>query len=390
MNDNTQPIEEKEQSTDVNIPLSKKEFNSLLEDNMIKIDEKIKSLQKNFKISSEDKKEKIKEQENKLKTTDFLRGAVNKDFSKLSAHSSERAKALNEATGSDGGYLVPEEFESGVIRFTNQFNILRSRATVVTMGTDTLRLNELTGEPTVYIVGEQEAITASQPTFGEEVLTPVKYAGVTPMSSEVLEDARETDLNSVLSERFGRGIAKKEETAFVTATASGREGLAEVSGVTTITSSAVTGSDVSWDDLADLHAAVYAVAEDDTEDSAFYMSMNAYNKLRQSKATGSGEYYLPAVPTMQNPPTAWGKPIVICNRMPQTATAGGEKYIMYTNLRRHAYIGDRRGIRVKILEESTIGSTNLGEQDMLGLRVTKRTAFSTALQSGIGWIVTAT
>lgn len=377
----------KEQETQ-DIVLSKTEFSQMLEKQMQDIDEKLKSTQKNFHLSSEEKEAKKEQLTGKAKTADFLRGIVNKDASKIAAYSGERAKALNEATGADGGFLVPEEFETEVVRFQNQFNILRPRMTVVNMSSDTLRLNELTGEPTVYIVGEQGTITASQPTFGEEVMTPVKYAAIVDMSSEVLEDA-ETNLNTLVTERIARGIAQKEEDQFVNATASGREGLAEVSGVTTITSSATASAGVTWDDLADLHAAVYNVGEEDTDEGAFYMHMSQYNVLRTSKATGDGNYFLPAVPNSANPPTAWGRPIVICNRMPSAATAG-EKAVMFSNLRRHAYVGDRRGIRVKLLEEGTVGSVNLGEQDMLAIRVTKRTAFSTILQNGIGWVVLAT
>jgi hypothetical protein len=136
-------------------------------------------------------------------------------------------------------------------------------------------------------------------------------------------------------------IAQKEENQFVNATASGCKGLAEVSGVTTITSSATTATGMTWDDLA-------------------------------------------------NPPNTRGRPIVICNRMPSVATASGEKAIIFSDLKRHAHVGDRREIRDKLLEGGTVGSVYLGEQDMHASGVTKRTAFSTILQNGIGWVVLAT
>lgn len=370
----------------VDTGVTRDEVKQMSEQLLSKLDEKVKSLQTNFKLSSEEKAEKIKQTEGKMKTADFFRGLVSEDRHKVAAYSAERAKALNEATGADGGHLVPEEFETEIIRYQNKFNILRPQMTVLTMRSDTMRLNSLVGEPTVEIKEELAAIeTGSQPTFGEPVLTALNYMGYSTMSTEVLEDA-ETDLNSLLGERFARQIAKVEEQQFVTATASGREGLREVTGVTVVTASSTSEPD--WDDLANLQAAIYDVAEEDADEGAFYMSMQTYNSLRTLKATGDGNYFLPAVPSVQNPPSAWGKPIIICNRF-TTATAG-EKSVMFTNLRRHAYVGDRRGIRVKLFDSGEMGGVNLNETDAFGLRVTKRTAFTTALQSGIGWVVLAT
>jgi hypothetical protein len=40
------------------------------------------------------------------------------------------------------------------------------------------------------------------------------------------------------------------------------------------------------------------------------------------------------------------------------------------------------------MSEGTVGAVNLGEQDMEALRVTKRTAFTTALQTGIVTLAT--
>jgi len=45
-------------------------------------------------------------------------------------------------------------------------------------------------------------------------------------------------------------------------------------------------------------------------------------------------------------------------------------------------------LKVKLLEEGTVGSDNLGEKDMMALRVTRRTAHVAVLPTGLVWLKT--
>jgi len=248
-----------------------------------------------------------------------------------------------------------------------------------------------TTEPVVYIVGEAVAITPSDPVFGEPVLTPKKYAGITLFSSELYEDS-EVDLTSLLAERYARQFAKAEQTEFINGSTSGSEGLRKVSGVTTVgmTAGNTTGSAVSFDNMADLLASVEAIDLLDAQNGKFYMHSGFYNILRKSKAALSSEYYMPVAPTQEDPAKAWGREIVVLNEMPApSAVSASTKFILFGDLKKHAFIGDRRGITTKVLEEGTVGGVSLAETDQMGLRMTKRTAFVTALQNGLAWLVSS-
>lgn len=322
------------------------------------------------------------------KSIHFLNDLFTGDKTYAKGIHDSRKKTLNETTSTLGGYLVPEEFEKDVVRYMNEYSEIRQNSTVLSMASDVKRLNSLTGEPTVYIVGEASQITASDLTFGEPVLTAKKYGAIVDWSSELEEDS-EAPLLALVQERIALGLAQKEEDEFVNGVTSGSEGLLVVSGVTGITlNSGSTFSNLTWDDLADMQASLYAISKNEAQTGKFYMSMTAYNILRQTKAVGDGNYFqMPSAPSAETPAYAWGRQIVVCQSFP-TTTATGTKFVAFGDLKKHSFIGDRRGITVTLGTEGTVGSNNLFEKDMVALRVTKRTAYTCALPSGIVTLAT--
>lgn len=342
---------------------------------------------KKFNTSPEDEKAIKDNLEKRNETVKFINALSSKDDKFLSSFSNTRAKALNEATGSAGGYLVPEEFEKSIVKFVDQYNQIRQNATVLPMGTDVKRLNALTTDPTVYIVDEFGTITGSSVAFAEPVLTAKKYAGFIDWSSEVVEDS-ELPMINLIAERLGIAIASKEQGEFISGSTSGSEGILQASGVTALAlNSGTTFANITWDDLADMQAALAGVSLADSMNAKYFMHSSVYNYLRQQKASTSGNYFLPVAPTDKMPAQAWGHEIVICNSMP-TTTATGTKFVAFGDLKKHAFIGDRRGITMKVLDQGVVGSINLSTADAQALRVTKRTAFVTALATGIVTLAT--
>ena len=325
----------------------------------------------------------------------FVKAIGSKDENALLTMSDARAKRMNTGTGSAGGFLVPEEFENTVIRFAKQYGVVRRNASTLPMKSDTLRLNTLVTEPVVTIVGEGVAIEdTTSLAFGEPVLTPKKYVAIVDYTSELLEDS-EIDIVNQIAERIAIAMALKEDTEFFDGATSGSEGLAVVSGITSsgMATGDDSGADVTFDYLAALQTAVLNAIDDADSDSyKYYMHRSTYNVLQLLKGTDS-HYYLPEAPSNAMKPTIWGRPVVISNRVNDAAgTSPAEKVVMFADLKKNAWIGDRRGMRVKIFDTGTVNSggtaVNLLEEDSEAIRVTKRTAFATALQAGIGWLVT--
>ncbi|HOU26521.1 MAG TPA: phage major capsid protein [Paludibacteraceae bacterium] len=392
MADGIKKVEAVEKTVEADALMTKTEFKEIVEEIVAKQAESVKAREKKFELTGNKEDEvKLVETKKRNETVEFLNAWSNRDVKSLKKMHESRAKALNEGTGSAGGYLVPEEFERTIERLMNDYSVIRQNATRIPMSTDVKRLNSLTGNPTVHIVGELTTITGSQNTFAEPVLTAKKYACITDWSNEVFEDS-EVSLIQQIQETIAEEMAQAEENEFINGTTSGSEGLMVVSGVTgNSLISGTTFANITFDDLSAMIVSLENVSNVSNRSAAFYMSPYVYGQLRIKKGTDN-HYILPPVPSSDMPASAFGKPIYTCLSMP-SSTATGTKFVFYTDLRKTAVIGDRRGMTVKVFDSGSVtesdGTTrNLITQDAEALRVTKRTAFCTRLQTGIVTLAT--
>lgn len=325
---------------------------------------------------------------NALKTGD--RAALTQSAQRTWDAYNKQNKTLNESAVSEGGALVPIEFERTIIEYMNDFSQLRRDARVIQTSTNEVRLNELTSKVSVYKDGELVTATESDSVFGQPTINVSKWMGITTMSEELYEDS-EINLIEDLARQFAEQLALSEQIDLATGTDSGQEGLLVVSGTTNIDLiSGTTFGNITWDDLAAMQAALFNVDRSavDQGKAKFYMSMPVYNTLRTLKTSGSGEYFvLPAAPTQKTPAYAWGMEIVVLNQYP-TVTATNTKFVTLSDLSKHLIIADRRGTRITMHTEGTVGSLNLLTQDARAMRVTKRSGHTTALEDGIVNLVT--
>lgn len=125
----------------------------------------------------------------------------------------EDRKALNEASGPQGGYLAPPELSAEIIRDLVEFSPIRAYASV--RGTSApSTIYPTRGDLTnAKWVGEQQTREASTITFGQKELAVKELATFVDISNRLLADApqAESEVRSALAEDFG----KKEATGFV-------------------------------------------------------------------------------------------------------------------------------------------------------------------------------
>jgi len=133
-------------------------------------------------------------------------------------------KALREATGSEGGFLVPDEFAARVLELIQANVITLPDLERVKMNHETLYIPKTTAGTTAYWVSETGTITASQPAFGRITLTAKKVASLVEASSEVLEDANVSVAN-LLVEQMAKDIALKIDDEILNGTGGTFEGL---------------------------------------------------------------------------------------------------------------------------------------------------------------------
>lgn len=117
---------------------------------------------------------------------------------------------MNTGANSAGGYLVPEELSSAIIRLVENYGVFRSRARVVPMSSDSLIMPRRTAGLTSYFTGENNDTTATQITFDAVQLVAKKLSAVCRYSSELGEDAV-VSLADYIANEIAYAFALKED-----------------------------------------------------------------------------------------------------------------------------------------------------------------------------------
>lgn len=117
---------------------------------------------------------------------------------------------MTEGTDSEGGYLVPAEFEATLIRLVNDYGSARANFGVRTMTRDTLDVPRRTGGATAYFIGETSAPTASTPT-GDLVKLVAKKLGVLATYSRDLSDDAAIEVGGHIMDEAALALAYKED-----------------------------------------------------------------------------------------------------------------------------------------------------------------------------------
>jgi len=133
-------------------------------------------------------------------------------------------KALREATGSAGGFLVPEEFAARVLELIQAKAVTLPDLETVKMNHQTMYIQKTTQGSTAYWVSETGSISESNMAFGRITLTAKKVAALMKASSEVLEDANVSVANLIV-EQMARDLALKIDDEILNGTGGTFNGL---------------------------------------------------------------------------------------------------------------------------------------------------------------------
>ncbi len=254
-------------------------------------------------------------------------------------------KALAEGTDTTGGYLVPEEFQAEVIRYTEEVAVIRPRARVFPMVRDKMGWPKLDQSSdsfagvTMYWPGESELKTASNPTFGKVMLDVKKVIGLCPVPDELLADSA-INLANFLVTLFGEAIAYEEDKQFIQGTGVGKPlGIIKTTGITRVSRSA--SSKIGVADVTAMYQNLPAWADG----NAIWLTSKAgLGQLMSMDANATNKLLL-WMPNLREgaPATLLGKPIVLTEKVDTTIGNVGD--IILCNLD-YYYIGDRGALEV--------------------------------------------
>ena len=164
--------------------------------------------------------------------------------------------ALTTGTSSEGGFLVPLEFDRMLVMKEKLYNEIRTVASVITTAADVdLPLEESEGTAawmttdTTGTPGEHQAYPESDSQFGRVTLKAYKLGRIMKVSEELMQDSF-FDMPNYIADAYGRSFGLAEEEAFVAG-----DGTAKPQGVLVGASVGVTAAGqtaITSDELLDL------------------------------------------------------------------------------------------------------------------------------------------
>ena len=235
------------------------------------------------------------------------------------------SNVLQEGVDADGGYLVPEEYDSRIIDILNEENIMRKLGTIITTSGQH-KINIAATKPAAAWIEEGGALQFSDATFGQTLLDAHKLHVAIKITEELLYD-NAFHLESYIVNEFGKAIANAEEDAFLNGDGTGKPlGLFAETGGGTVSASVTTPK---ADDLINL---VYALKRPYRKSAAFIINDKNIAVLRQLKDNNGAYMWQPSVQAGE-PDKFLGYSLYTSQFAPETAIAFGD-YSYYN-------IGDR-------------------------------------------------
>ena len=260
--------------------------------------------------------------------------------------------ALQVGTDSEGGYLVPDEFERTLVEALEEENFFRSIATVIRTSSGDRKIPVVATKGTASWIDEEGAYPESDDSFGQVSIGAYKVATMLKVSDELLNDSV-FDLEAYISKEFGRRIGAKEEEAFFTGDGKGKPtGIFNAAGGASdgVTTAA---AGITFDDVMDLF---YAVKSPYRKKAVWVLNDTTVKALRKLKDNNGNYIWQPSVQA--------GQPDMILNRPYHTSAyvpeiAAGAKVMAFGDFS-YYWIADRQWRSFKRLNELFAANGQVG------------------------------
>lgn len=271
----------------------------------------------------------------------------------------ELRNALQIGTDSEGGFLVPDEYERTLIQALEEENVMRSLCTVIQTSSGDRKIPVVAAHGTASWVDEEGQIPESDDAFGQISIGAHKLATMIRVSNELLQDSV-FNIDSYIATEFARRIGSKEEEGFITGDGSGKPyGILHATngagtGVTTASATAITA-----DEIIDL---VHSLKSVYRKRAQFLMNDSTIKAVRKLK-DGNGNY-------LWQPGLKEGQPDMLLNYRTKTSSympeiATGNKVILFGDFK-YYWIADRQGRTFQRLNEL------FAVTDQVGFKATQR------------------
>lgn len=252
---------------------------------------------------------------------------------------------LQEGVDADGGYLVPEEYDSRLIDTLEEENIMRKLGRVITTSGEH-KINIAATKPAAAWIEEGGALSFGDATFSQILLDAHKLHVAIKVTEELLYD-NAFGLESYIIDQFGKALANAEEDAFLNGTGVGQPlGLFAKTGGGT-TAETLTAA-LKADDILNL---IYALKRPYRKNASFIINDKNLAAIRKLKDNNGAYMWQPSYQAGE-PDKILDYDIYTSAYAPEDAIAFGD-YSYYN-------IGDRGTRSFKQLTELFAGNGMIG------------------------------
>lgn len=203
----------------------------------------------------------------------------------------QASDVLSEGVDANGGYLVPEEYDSRLIDTLTEENIMRKLGhTITTSGEH--KINIAATKPAAAWIDEGGALSFGDATFAQINLDAHKLHVAVKVTEELLYD-NAFGLESYIIEQFGKALSNAEEDAFLNGDGKGKPlGIFAETGGGTVGVTAASATAITADEIINL---VYSLKRPYRKNAKFIMNDQTIAALRKLKDNNGAYLWQPSL-----------------------------------------------------------------------------------------------
>lgn len=261
--------------------------------------------------------------------------------------------SLQIGSDSEGGFLVPDEYEGQLIQALQEANMLRNMCNVITTSYGDRKIPVVASNGSAAWMDEESAFTESDEGFTQVTLSAYKLGTMLKVSDELLNDSY-FDLEAYIASEFARRIGAAEEEAFLTGNGTGKPtGLLNATGGASLGVTAASATAITLDEVVDLY---HSLKSSYRKNASFLVNDATVKAIRKLK-DGQGQYLWTPSVIAGTPDTILNRPVITSQYMPVAAT--GEKTVLFGDFK-YYWIADRKGRTFKRLNELYAANGQVG------------------------------
>lgn len=265
----------------------------------------------------------------------------------------EVRNSLNVGADTEGGYLVPDEFERTLIEALEEENIFRKLARTIKTSSGDRKIPVVASKGSANWIDEEGLYPEADDTFGQVTIGAYKVGTMIRVSEELMNDSV-FDLQAYITREFARRIGAKEEEAFFTGNGSGKPlGILANSGGADVGITSASATSITADELIDLF---YSLKSPYRKNAVWLLNDATIKAIRKLK-DANGQYLWQPSLIAGTPDTLLGRPVKTSAYMP--SIAAGNKSIAFGDYS-YYWIADRQGRSFKRLNELYAANGQIG------------------------------